>query len=279
MSIKIVTDSTCDLPEEVIAKHDITIIPMYINIGSEGFLDGVEITREDFYNGLPNYDPLPTTAVPSVESFRQTYERLADEGASEILSIHVSASLSAVAEVASTAAKEFTRIPVTVYDAGQISLGTGLSVLAAAKAATHNLTVQEILPILEDQSSRTYVIAYIDTLEFLRRSGRMNRFLANFGTILQIKPILKMHAGEPDAERIRTKDKAIKRMIQFVEDHLPLEHLSIVHTHDPEGAEKLREVSEHLFPEDSTSYSVDVTPVLGTHLGPCTVGFTFIEKE
>ena len=105
MSIKIVTDSTCDLPEEIISEYGISVVPLYINIGDDGYLDGIEITRREFYEGLPDYDPLPTTATPGVDAFRQVYDNLAAEGATQVLSIHISISLSATVDVARTAAR------------------------------------------------------------------------------------------------------------------------------------------------------------------------------
>ena len=128
MSIRIVTDSTCDLPEEIIAEYGITVIPLYINIGDDGYLDGVDITRQEFYEGLADYDPLPTTATPGIDAFRSIYDKLAEEGATQILSIHISISLSATVDVARAAARETTSVPVTVFDSQQLSLGTGFLV-------------------------------------------------------------------------------------------------------------------------------------------------------
>lgn len=279
MSIRIVTDSTCDLPQEIVDRYGITVVPLYINFGDQGYLDGVEISRQEFYQRLPDSDPLPTTATPGVDAFRQTYNRLAEEGASEILSIHVSISLSATVDVARTAAKQTQKVPVTVFDSQQLSLGTGFLVLSAAKAAADGLPLDEIVSMLEEQTSRIYVIAVLDTLEFLKRSGRMNAVVAKLGSMMQIKPLLIMHAGEPAGERVRTRERAIKRVIQFVDELGDLEQIALVHTNAPDEAQALYRRAKHLFPKDEKPLSVDVTPVLGTNIGPDVVGFAFITTK
>lgn len=276
MSVRIVTDSTCDLPQTIVEEYGIAVVPLYINFGEDGYLDGVEISRTEFYQRLPVSDPLPTTATPGVDAFRQTYERLAEEGASEILSLHISVNLSATVEVARKAAEVTTATRVTVIDSQQLSLGTGFLVLAAAKAAAEGLPAAEIIPLLEDQISRTYVVAALDTLEFLKRSGRMNAAVARLGSVLKIKPILLMHAGDATAERVRTSERAIERIIQFVQELGPLERLALVHTNAPEAAQDLYQRSKLLFPTEDEPLSVDVTPVLGTNIGPGVVGFACI---
>jgi DegV family protein with EDD domain len=274
--IKIVSDSTCDLPEDLITKHGVTMVPLYINIGNRGYLDGVEITRQEFYEGLPDYDPLPTTATPGIDTFRKVYDKLAEEGATQVLSIHISISLSATVDVARAAARETTSVQVTVFDSQQLSLGTGFLVLTAAEAAARGSSIDEIVAMLEEQTSRTYVIAALDTLEFLKRSGRMNAVVARLGSMLQIKPLLIMHAGEPTGERVRTRERAINRLIQFVSDLGPLEQLALVHTNAPQDAQDLYHQAAHLFHEHGEPLSVDVTPVLGANIGPGVVGFACI---
>lgn len=276
MSIRIVSDSTCDLPGEVTNQYGITIVPLFINIGHRGYLDGIEITRQEFYEGLPGYDPLPTTATPGIDAFRTAYDQLAEEGASEVLSIHISISLSATVDVARAAARETTSAPVTVFDSQQLSLGTGFLVLEAAQAAAEGHSMEEILALLEELTNRTYVFAVLDTLEFLRRSGRMNTVVARLGSLLKIKPLLTMHAGQPGGERVRTRERAIQRLIQMVQDLGTIEKLALVHTNAPESAEELYQRARHLFPDDETPLSVDVTPVLGANIGPGVVGFTCI---
>ena len=276
MTIKIVTDSACDIPEHLVKEYGITVIPLYINIGDKSLLDGIEITRDEFYTNLPNYPVNPTTAAPGPGMFQKAYEKLAEEGATEIISIHISISLSSTLDSARAGAEQTQSIPVMVIDSHQLSLGAGFVVLAAAKAAKEGKSKEEVLQAIQDQISCTHVFAALDTVDYLRRSGRMNTIVAGLASLLQIKPILKMYDGKPSAERVRTEEKALLRLIQLVEDLGPLEHLSLVHTSAPEKAEKLRQRALHLFPENSTPLSVGVTPVLGAHLGPGVAGFAAI---
>ena len=275
MSVRIVTDSTCDLPVSVIAENGITVIPLYVNLGTEGYLDGVELSRQEFYRRLPDYDPAPTTAAPGTEMFRQTFDQLAAKGATQILSIHISPSLSATLSVARLAARETQSVPVTPFDSGQLSLGLGFIVLAAAQAAAAGRPLQEIIDLLQEMSARTHVVAALETLEFLRRSGRMRRAVAGLGNMLKIKPLLRMHNGNPTAERVRTNTGATKRLIRILSDLAPLEQVALVHARAPDRAEALRQQVKHLLPEGGVPV-VEITPVLGANLGPGAVGFACV---
>lgn len=279
MSIRIVTDSACDLPESVVADYGIAVVPFHINIGHQSYLDGMELSRQEFYERLPEYDPLPTTAAPGPEMFRQVYERLAIEGATEILSIHISAKLSGVLNPASLGAQATDVVPVTVFDSRQLSLGEGFLVLTAAKAAAANCSMAEILALLEEKIPRTHVVAALDTLEFLRRSGRMSWALSRLGNLLRIKPLLKMHNGEPAVENVRTHRRATERMIQILTAIVPLEELALVHTHAPDKAEALWKQIQQLFPRDKAPLCVEVNPVIGAHIGPGAVGFACIKAR
>lgn len=275
MSIRIVTDSTCDLPDDLLRKHDITVIPLYINIGEKGYLDRVDISREEFYRRLPTFETPPTTAAPSPDVFQQTYERLEAQGATEILSLHISESLSATVDVARVAAKETGTLPVTVMDARQLTLGTGFLALRAAREAAAGHTMKQILAVLDDQIARTHVFAALDTLEFLKRSGRMNWAIAGLGEVLQIKPLLKMYEGNPTSERVRTTNGATRRLLELLSDRQPLEQVAIVHTHATERAQQIQAKAAGLLPDEGV-LSVDITPVIGAHIGPGAVGFTCI---
>jgi DegV family protein with EDD domain len=277
MGIRIVTDSTCDLPQEIIRKYGVIVIPLYIHAGGKAYQDGVDLSRQEFYERLPNYHPLPTTAVPSPEIFRQAYERLAAEGATEILSIHISLKLSAMVDIAREAAKEITSVPVTVFDSRQLSLGMGFEVLTAAEAAAEGRSMEEILSILEAQIARTHVFAALDTLEFLRRSGRMNFMLAALGTLLRIKPILKMYDGNPTAERVRTRDGATKRLIEMLLEFGPYEKAALLHSTAADRARELLEEIRNLLPVGEI-WLEEINPVVGAHIGPGVLGFACISK-
>ncbi|HVP21541.1 MAG TPA: DegV family protein [Anaerolineaceae bacterium] len=279
MTLRIVTDSACDLPAETIARYGIHVIPLYINVGNQGYLDGIEISREEFYTRLPFFSTHPSTAVPSTERFIAAYNALADEGASEVLSIHVSTTLSGVLNVASVAAQETTSTHVTVFDSRQLSLGTGFLVETAAIMAAAGGSVDEILHTLNDQVKRIGVFAALDTLEFLKRSGRMNRYLAGLATLLQIKPIMTMHDGKPGSERVRTQDRALKRVVEMLAAAGQLERVAMVHTHaSREILAELRSMAAHLLPQGPI-LTVDITPIIGAHIGPGAVGFAIVQSS
>ncbi len=278
MSIRIVTDSTCDLPPDLVRAHRITVIPTYIHTPVGNFRDGVELSRQDFYARLPGFHPAATTAAPGPEVFQAVYEQLAAEGVSEVLSIHVSSQLSAICEIASRAAAATGLIPVTVFDSRQLSLGTGFQVLAAAQFASEGLSMKEILSRLEDQIRRTHVFAALDTLEFLRRSGRMNLALSFIGTLLKIKPFLKMYAGEATAERIRTRAGAMRRLVELVHEAAPLEKIALLHSNALERAKAVLEEVKDMLPGGDILVA-EITPVIGTHLGPGVIGFACITRK
>ena len=279
MATRIITDSNCDLPAEIIDKYGIVVIPMYINIGAESYLDGVEMSREEFYEGLPLFDAHPMTSVPGPGAFVETFEELATQGASEILCIHIASSLSAMANSARLAAEEWDKLPVTVFDSGNLTLGTGLQVVAAAQAVAEGRSMAEIVTLLEDQAARTYCFAALNTVEFLRRSGRLTRFQWALASALRIKPLLKMNHGEFDMERVRTRKAALARVVDLLAELGPLEDLALVHTHAPEEAEALARQASHLLPGGAISLSAEVTPVIGTHIGPGAVGFIAIKAR
>jgi DegV family protein with EDD domain len=278
MTVRIVTDSTCDLPAEIIARYGIHVVPLYINVGKRGFLDGIDLTHQEFYQLLPGFTEHPTTAVPSIERFRAAYNTLADEDASEVLSIHISIALSAVVDMAHLAAQDTTSVPVTVLDSQQLSLGTGFLVETAGKMAAVGSTAAEILVALKSQIQRSHVFAALDTLEYLKRSGRMNKYLVGLATRLQIKPILTMYNGKPGTERVRTRERAMKRLVEMLAAIGPLERLAIVHTNAPDRVAELRSLAAPLLPPGDI-LTADITPVIGTHIGPGAVGFAVVGAQ
>jgi DegV family protein with EDD domain len=252
---------------------------MYINIGAESYLDGVTMSRQEFYEGLPDFDSHPMTSVPGPGTFIETFDNLAAEGASEILAIHVAGSLSAMVNSARLAAEEWDKLPVTVFDSGNLTLGTGLQALAAARAAAEGRTMDEIVALLTDQSVRTYCFAALDTVEYLRRSGRLTRFQSSLASILQIKPLLRMNNGEFDMERVRTRKAALARVIELLSGLGAIEELALVHTHALEEAEALGYEARYLAPDGMLSLTAEVTPVIGTHIGPGAIGFVAIQAR
>lgn len=278
MSIRVVTDSTCDLPAETIAKYGIKVLPLYINVGETEYLDGIDITRTEFYQRLPDFPAHPTTAVPSPLKLKAIYDTLAEEGATDILSIHISESLSAMVNVARAAAQETISAAVHVIDSHQLSLGTGFLVETAAKMASLGHALTDIMATINDQIKRSHVFAALDTLEFLRRSGRMNRWMSNLGSLLKIKPILTMHNGIPGNERVRTREKAMKRIVEMLESVGAIEQVAVVHTNAAERVEELKKAAAHLLPNGEIM-TEDITPVIGAHIGPGAYGFAVISAK
>ena len=276
--IRVVTDSTCDLPASTVEKYGIKVIPLYINVGEQEYLDGIDITREEFYTRLPDFPTHPTTAVPSPLKFKAIYDALAEEGATEIISIHISESLSAMVNVARAAAQETISAAIHVIDGGQLSLGTGFLVEKAAELASKGLRLKEILEALNSQIKRSHVFAALDTLEFLKRSGRMNRWVSNIGSLLQIKPILTMHDGKPGNEKVRTRERAMKRVVEMLGAVGRIERVALVHTNAPERIAELRKMAAHLLPQGDIPVE-DITPVIGAHIGPGAAGFAVVTAE
>jgi len=279
MPIRIVTDSTCDLPNAIVEKMGITVIPAYINIDQHSYLDGVELTRKEFYEQLPALHTPPTTSAPGIGAFIKVYEQLAEAGASEIISVHISEKLSNIANVALLAAQATQVIPVTVFDSGQVTLGTGLLAQIAAEAAAAGKSVAEIIQLLHEKRAKTYCYAALDTLEYLRRSGRVSFLQAGLGTVLQIKPLLKMHDGVVEMDRARTRAGAMDRLVELLKAVGSIEQISLVHTHVPERAQAFWDSIKHLFPTQTSPLSVEVTSVIGAHIGPGAVGLVCIKSD
>ncbi|MCI0477126.1 MAG: DegV family protein [Anaerolineales bacterium] len=279
MAIRIVTDSTCDLPAPLAEQFCITVIPCYVNIGEQSFLDGVDLTRQEFYERLPTYRSFPKTAAPGIEMFTQAYEELIDAGATEILSIHLSSTLSGLFDVAQIAAREVTHAPVTPFDSRQLSLGLGWQAVTAARMAAAGKTLPEITMALRDQIARSYSCAVIDTLEYLRRGGRISRIMEGLGTALQIKPLFRVHDGQIIIEKTRTRKGAQDRLMNLMQEWGALEHAVIVYADRPERGEELHQLIRQKFPMVEIEMHLQVTPIIGAHLGLGTAGIVCVTEK
>lgn len=280
MTIKIVTDSACDVPAAIAAELGITVVPVYIHVGEQSYLEGVELTREAFYLNLPTYDPYPTTAAPATGAFTEVYERLTADGATQILSMHLAASLSATYNAARLGAETANSAPVTLFDTEQITIGAGLLILAAAAAAAAGHSLDEILALLNERVARTRVFGMLDTLDSLRRSGRVNWAQFGLGTLLQIKPVMMIWKGQVEVvARVRTSKRSVLQMLQMLEAYSPFERLAVIHVNAPDAAAQLRQQAEHLFPAEYEPLTVEITPAIGTHLGLGAVGFAGISAN
>ncbi len=278
MTVRIVTDSTCDLPVALVAQHSIIVVPTFINIGPRSYLDGIELPREEFYDRLPSFSPHPTTSAPGIGAFVQAYERAIVEGATGIVSIHPPVELSGLHNAANLAAKEMRGLPVEVVDSRQLTLGMGYIVLAAARMALAGRTSSEITTALPAIIRRTYVFGALDTVEYLRRGGRLSRLQASLSSLLQVKPVVTVYNGQVTMERVRTRSASMARLVNLVEELGPLEELGIAHTHAPDRVTTLTEMGRHLFPHGHPALCVEVTPVLGVHFGPGAVGFLAVSR-
>lgn len=277
--IAILTDSTCDLPAEIVARYDIEVIPLHIQMGAQAFLDGVNISKEAFYARLPDYDPSPTTAAPGPQVFLDRFASLAKRGYQAVLALHISESLSATVNSARTAAREFTRLPVTVLDSGQLSMGLGFLVERAAQMAQAGADLPDIVHQVQQMMPRTYVFAALDTLEYLRRSGRMHVAVSLLGELLRIKPLLTMNQGQPQVHRARTRRGAHARLFSWLEAAAPLEKLAVLHAGVQAEAEALREKARAFWPESGDVPVLQITPILGAHLGIGALGFACVTEK
>lgn len=276
MPIRIVTDSTCDLPNEIIQKYDITVIPIYINLGDKSYQDGVDLPREEFYSILKSSKIIPSTSSPSIESFITAFESLAKKGADAILSIHLSSKIGGVFNVAAMAAKSLEQGFVHPFDAGQISLGTGFIVATAAKMAQAGKSLQEIISGIQDLVERTYTFAIVDNLKFLQHSGRISQFKTMLGSLLHIKPLLRFHNGIATVKILRTTSSAIQYLVNAIGSLGKIEKINILHINAPEKADRLKEILNHEFPGLIVSNAIEVNPAVGSHIGPGAVGIAAI---
>jgi DegV family protein with EDD domain len=278
MTVHIVTDSTADLTADEAASLGVTIVPLTVFFGDEAFLDGVELDSVSFYDKLQRAKDLPRTSQPSPASFQAAYTRLIEEGADSILSVHISSKLSGTYQSACTARdtmpEEVRKVPIEVIDSLSISGGMALSIRKAASEAKDGLSLAEIKNHLIDRLSRTRIIAVLDTLEYVKRGGRIGAARALLGNMLSVKPIVSLKAGEVvPVEQPRTRSKAYARVAQLVSELKPFEELLIAES-GTEVGEQFAEALKSVYPEPIRRYNLGGT--LGTHTGPGTVAVVVI---
>lgn len=273
--IAIVTDSTADIPENLLEDYSIHLINNIIVIDGKGIEDGQGISRADFYRQLPTMLSQPTTATASSGVYQQLYEKIFQQGVSYILSIHPSTLLSGIYNAASVAAQAFGE-RVRVIDSQQISLGLGFQVLAAAEAALSQ-PLESVLSVLEEVRRRVRLVAMLDTLEFVRRSGRVSWARARLGTLLNIKPFVEVKDGTIiSLGEARTRRKGIERLLALLSNLGALERLAILHTNAEEDAYSLLDALHVQL--TSPPLVVNVTTVIGTHTGPNGLGFAAVMR-
>lgn len=280
MSTHIVTDSTSDIPSNILTELPITVLPLYVTLNGKSYQDTVDLTREEFYHALPNSDPYPTTAAPSPEQFIQAYDKIADQGATAIFSIHISATLSATFASVKSAVESYTRIPVFAIDSGNLSMAEGLIVIKAAQAAREGKSIDEIRAVIDSVIPRTYAYAKLDTIDYLLKGGRMSSIQHSIVSILGIKPILKMNDSVSKMEIARTKSKAFERVVNTALEKIPdADMIGITHANVPDQVEKLQERLIAKIPNLPELLISEVTPSLGVHVGPGSLCVNWIESE
>lgn len=278
MKLGIVTDSTSDLPNYIIEQHGIEVIPTILILEGKEYADGLGISRDDFYKQLPSLQTPPTTAAPSIGDFASRYDSLLTRGCDHILSIHAAVQLTTIINSARQAAHDFPD-KITIIDSGSLSLGLGFQVIAAAEAAGNGL--QAALDAVVSTRKRLKVYAALDTMENLKRSGRVPAAVTFFGGMLSIKPLIELAEGEVrPVGAVRTTKQGNERILNLLLQGGELERLAILHT----GAEpRAKELLNVLMQKASQSVPrdilmVNVTTIIGTHVGPNGLGFASVRK-
>ena len=276
MTVKIVTDSLGNIPSKIAEELGITIIPIYVRFGTETYRDGVDLTTEQFYEKLMHSKILPTTAVPPLGDFVRVYDKLAEES-DEILVITISHKLSATYEVALQAIELMKRKRrVEVIDSSTVLMAEGLMVIAAAKAAKAGANFDEVVNVTRNNIGRVDFRMAFDTLEYLKRGGRIGTAQAFLGSILRVNPILTMKDGYTEAvARTRSRAKAIDYLCNFAMSFSHIDEMAVEDATTPDEAEMLVERLGSKFPKESI-YRTKVSPVVGTHVGPHVLGVSVL---
>ena len=274
MTISIVTDSTADLPADALERYHIRVVPSLVIFGGESFRDGIDLSRAQFYRRLAESDRLPTTAAPGVGGFEEAYAAMPP---GSIISIHTAASLSGIFNSARLAAQAFGD-RVTVVDSGSLSMGVGFQALAAAEAGVWGAAVAEVLDAIASVRRRLKVYALLDSLNNLRRGGRISLLRASVATVLRIKPLIELTDGVPiQVATERTRGRAMADLLVRVRAIGRLEKLAIIYTDNRELAVEVRDRIGNQCA--SGPLIVQAAPTIGTHLGPSSVGVVVVKYE
>jgi len=272
MPVKVVTDSISDIPEQVARELGITVVPLHIHFGDEVYLDGVDMNSGQFYERLSRNKVLPTTSAPSVQTFADTYDSLAEES-DEVLVITISSRLSATCEVALQAAEQMKRkCRLNVIDSQVAIMAEGLLVIAAAKAARSGASLEEVVELTRHNISRVQLRMAFDTLEYLQRGGRIGKAQALLGSLLKVNPIIGIKDGEvfPFGKE-RSRAKALDYLYDFAMSYSHIEELAVEDATTPDEAGELIGRLDGRFPRELI-YCAKVSPVIGANVGPRVLG-------
>jgi len=275
--VRIVTDSACDLPDDLVTAHGIGIVPLTIRFGEEEYVDRIELSAEQFYEKMASSDRLPETAAPSPGAFEQEFTRMAEEGADAVVCINLSSDLSATMASAQNAATALAgKIDVRVVDSHSITVGLGSQVVEAAKAAEAGRLVDEVVARVEDLAARTHVFGALDTLENLKKGGRIGGAQAMLGTILSIKPIIDISTGVvEEAAKQRTRRKAMLWLRDKLFERTSVENLCVADGNAPDADEFLALIQERYDRDQILLGTIGAT--IGTHGGPRILGLTWVD--
>ncbi|MDA0769987.1 MAG: hypothetical protein BZY79_03660 [SAR202 cluster bacterium Casp-Chloro-G4] len=282
MPVKIVTDSTADIPGDLVSEFGIEVVPLKVRFGTEEFFDGIDLPKDEFYRRLIDGPTLPTTSQPSVGEFAEVYQRLA-QGADGILSFHLSAKLSGTYNSARQAAEQVSAggtsiCPIEVVDSTQTSMTLGLMVLRLAREAAAGLDIGELSALANDLISRSEFFVLLDTLEYLQKGGRVGKARALIGGILKIKPMIILREGEVhELAKERTRRRGIARLLSTAADFGPVEDMAVLHSTTPEEAESLANELTAMMPEGRKPIISRAGSVIGTHAGPGALGISLLK--
>jgi DegV family protein with EDD domain len=279
MTIRIVTDSSCDLPDAVAAEHHIRIVPLTIRFGDEEFLDREELSTSEFWRRCASSATLPETAAPAPGQFEAVYRELHDEGASGIVVVSLSSALSATMQSAELAGRAVADvIPVRVVDSRSVSLGVGTIAIACARKAAAGGTLEQVADLARDLASRTKVWGALDTLENIKKGGRIGGAKAMLATALSIKPIIEVVDGKvEEGGKQRTRSKALKFLVDKVAEYDgQIDSVAVLHADCPDVEQFVEMLRPHY---DGEIVIGDIGPVVGTHAGRGTIGVGFITRD
>ena len=272
-SFAVVTDSTADLPDEWRDSFDIEVVPLKVLFGNETFRDNVDMSNEEFFRKLTGATKLPTTSAPSPGEFAEVYTRLAKDH-DGCISIHIGAQLSATAEAARVGAQSVEGFTVNVIDSETVTMPMAFLCRIAAQAAS----LEEATEAVRQRVPNCRVLALLDTLRYIEMGGRVSRAQAMIGTMLDLKPLLLVADREIKwVDRVRTRSRAIPRMIDFFRNDLPIEHVGVVHAQAPDEAELIAAGLRKELPDSEIPVG-QIGSVLGTHTGPKALGLVYIKK-
>ncbi len=276
--VKIVTDSSCDLPDELVESHRIAVVPLTVRFGEEEFVDRVDLDASEFWKRCAAADVLPETSAPSPGAFEEVYRDALADGYDSVVAVMLSGDLSATIQAAEAAARSVTDdIAVHVVDSKTVTMGLGNLVLRAARLAEGGATAEEVADRARSDARRTRAFAALDTLENLRKGGRIGAARSMLGSLLSIKPIIEVKDGSVvEAGKQRTRARALKLLAEKVREHSPVESLAVMHADCPDVDRFVATLNEVY---DDEIVVGEIGAVIGAHAGPGTMGITFLVSE